>query len=416
MIRVKKEIVSFCFYLLFANVGLYASGIPQQPYHYLTNDIFVKREVTLSASPDGPRFHSLMMAKERADLQKNRINYSLSLSDFDVALFIPEKEISIVAVGDIMPGTNFPSTSYLPYSCAALFEPVKDLISAADVAIGNLEGVFSSNGGEAKNCKDPKTCYVFRMPDEYAECIKNTGFDILGLANNHINDFGATGRKNTVNVLLEAGFQFAGFPEYPYTIFEKDGLKIGFCAYAPHTATLNLRDYEGAASMVAMLDSLCDLVIVTFHGGAEGKDHQHVTRKDEEFLGYNRGNVYHFAHKVIDAGADLVIGHGPHVVRGMEVYKGKLIAYSLGNFCTYSRFNLSGPNANAPLLQVWLGKTGNFRGARINSFLQLGEGGPVPDPSNAAAKRIRELSTIDFPESPVRIDDEGWITIEEDEP
>ena len=286
---------------------------------------------------------------------------------------------------------------------------VRDLIHSADIATGNLEGVFSSDGGTPKSCQNPKNCYVFRMPDEYLQNIIAAGFDILGTANNHVNDFGPQGRENTAHVLKEAGMHFAGLNDYPYTIFDTLGLKIGYCAFAPHTGTLNLRDYKGAADLVTRLKKECDMVIVGFHGGAEGKDHQHVTREDEDFLGNNRGNVYSFAHTVIDAGADLVLGSGPHVVRAVEFYKGKLIAYSLGNFCTYSRFNLSGPNAYAPALQVWLDDKGNFIRARIHSFYQAGEGGPVPDPEHHALKKIRDLTKLDFPEEKVTIDDEGWI-------
>jgi len=324
-------------------------------------------------------------------------------------IHLPLKTIHIVAAGDIMPGTDFPEKSYLPRSCAALFNPVRDIITGADLALGNLEGVFSSSGGDPKDCRDPKTCYVFRMPDATAECIKDAGFDILGVANNHINDFGYTGRINTAKRLDEAGIPFAGFSDRPYVIWHGGGMKIGFIAFAPHTGTLDFKDYENAAKLVSELKMKTDLVIVSFHGGAEGKEHQHVTREDEEFLGYNRGNPWYFSHRVIDAGADLVIGHGPHVVRAIEFYKGKLIAYSLGNFCTYARFNLSGPNANAPLIEVTLDSNGDFVSGRIHSFLQLGEGGPVPDPEQNAMKKIRELTLMDFPEQGINIDENGWI-------
>ncbi len=180
------------------------------------------------------------------------------------------------------------------------------------------------------------------MPDEYISEIREAGFDILGTANNHVNDFGLTGRENTARVLQSAGMHFAGLDRFPYTIYDTLGLRIAYCAFSPHTGTVSIFDYAGAARLVSHLDSLCDIVIVGFHGGAEGKDYQHVTREDETFLGNDRGDVYRFAHTVIDAGADLVIGSGPHVVRAMEFYKGRLVAYSLGNFCTWSRFNLSG--------------------------------------------------------------------------
>ncbi len=317
--------------------------------------------------------------------------------------------ISVLAVGDIMPGTNYPRESYLPPDVKILFSPVSRLIMSADIATGNLEGVMSATGGTPKTCHDPDNCYVFRMPDEFAATIKEAGFDILGTANNHVNDFGPEGRSNTALVLEKTGLHFAGFTDHPYTVFNAGGLSVAFCAFSPHTGTLNITDYEAAARLVTMLDSTYDLVLVAFHGGAEGRDHQHVTRNDEIFLGNDRGNVYRFAHSVIDAGADLVIGSGPHVVRAVELYKDRLIAYSLGNFCTWARFNLSGPNALAPALKVWLNEDGSFDRARIFSFYQSGEGGPIADPDSRALKKIRELTMQDFPEGNLLFDEEGEI-------
>ncbi|MGC9343544.1 MAG: CapA family protein [Bacteroidales bacterium] len=378
------------------------------PFSMLTEEIFGQINIDTTYSRD--YFTEIMDIKHR-DLPNIYISLdSLVIKDVLLAnVALPPRTLKIMAVGDIMPGTNYPSESYLPFSCHALFAPVTDLIQSADIAIGNLEGIFSSEGGTPKNCRDPKTCYVFRMPDSYASCILDAGFDILGVANNHVNDFGYEGRKNTALLLDELGIPFAGFADRPYVIYSSEGLKIGFTAFAPHTGTLDFKDYENAARIVEEMKAKADIVIVSFHSGAEGKDHQHVTREDEVFLGHNRGNPWYFARKVIDAGADLVIGHGPHVVRAIEFYKGKLIAYSLGNFCTYARFNLSGPNANAPILEVELDRQGNYISGRIHSFLQLGEGGPVPDLSQRAMKRIRELTIMDFPEGNLMIDEKGLI-------
>ena len=317
--------------------------------------------------------------------------------------------ICIIGTGDIMPGTNYPDERYLPpgNDCAALFDPVREVLHSGDVAVGNLEGVFSAEGGTPKKCKDPSVCYVFRMPDEYLSCILDAGYDVLGVANNHVNDFGPEGRKNTAKLMDEAGIPYAGFLSRPFTIFEKDGITYGFAAFAPHIGTVDLKDYAGAAEIVSYLDSLADIVIVSFHGGAEGKDHQHVPCTDEIYLGYNRGNVCRFAHTVVDAGADVVFGHGPHVIRGMELYKDRLICYSLGNFCTYARFNLSGPNGLAPVVKVFTDPGGAFLEGEIIPFMQTGEGGPRVDPRKLSIIKFRELSKADFPESPLEIELNG---------
>ena len=324
---------------------------------------------------------------------------------------IQTPEFTVIAVGDIMLGTNYPSESYLPPSdnCYPLLSGVKSYLSDAMVSFGNLEGVFSDEGGTPKTCRDTANCYVFRMPSAYLDCITDAGFDVLSIANNHINDFGYEGRQNTMKLLSEKGMPFAGLDSRPYVILEKDTLKIGFAAFAPHTGTADLKDYEGAKRIISMLNDSCDFVLVYFHGGAEGKDFQHVTREDEEFLGYNRGNVYRFAHDVIDAGADLVMGSGPHVTRAMEIYKGRLIGYSLGNFSTWARFNLAGPNGICPIIKTWLAPDGSLIKARIIPVYQPGEGGARIDPQNRVIQKIIELTEADFPENQMNISDDGWI-------
>lgn len=377
--------------------------------------IFQTEGQTVSIPPpstaEHSSFDSLMMFRDRetALIPLKTIDSMIIVEAISEKEGLSPKFIRIVAVGDVMPGTNFPDEKYLPPSCSELFDPVRGIISSADIAIANLEGVFSSNGGSPKNCNDPKTCYVFRMPDSYAECIRDAGFDILGVANNHVNDFGWEGRMNTAKRLDEAGIPFAGFIDRPSVIYEFNGIRIGFCAFAPHIGTLDLKDYKGAYKLVKELKSVTDIVIVYFHGGAEGKDHQNVRNEDEVYLGHNRGNIVKFAHTVVDAGADLVIGNGPHVVRSVENYKEKLIAYSLGNFCTYRRFNLSGPNAIAPILEVSLDENGKFLSGKVHSFIQLGEGGPVPDENKSAAKKIHDLSIMDFPGQELKISKEGEI-------
>lgn len=384
------------FFLLFA-VILHVSGEPSE-FPYPENDSV--RVIS---------FYRQMQKLEREVMQFVHVHPdSTFLHEAIVnSITLPPRVIRIISVGDVMPGTNYPGKAYLPRSCEALFRHVKPVLNSGDLSIGNLEGVFSSSGGTPKNCKDPKTCYVFRMPDSYAVCLKNAGFDIMGVANNHVNDFGYQGRMNTVQVLEKEGIAFAGFPSHSYCSYSVKGLEIAYCAFAPHTGTLNFKDYDAAAALVKDLKCRHDIVILGFHAGAEGSKHQHITRKDEVFLGHNRGNPWLFARKVIDAGADLVVGHGPHVVRAIDFYKGKLIAYSLGNFCTYARFNLRGPNANAPVLDVTLDEYGNFQHGRIHSFLQLGEGGPLPDSTKQAFRKIESLTHQDFPDLQIVFQDDG---------
>ena len=323
--------------------------------------------------------------------------------------------LKIIGVGDIMMGTNFPNKSYLPPSNGEyLFDNVRNILSNADVTFGNLEGVILDEGGTQKNCKNPKLCYLFRSPDSYANNLIKAGFDVLSTANNHAGDFGNEGRNNTAKVLDSLGFNHAGQQSHPYTTFMIDGMKYGFAAFSPNTGTVSIHDIDNATNIVEHLDSISDVVIISFHGGAEGKKHQHVTRKTETFYGENRGNVYRFAHTLVDAGADIIFGHGPHVTRAVEVYKKRFIAYSLGNFCTYARFNLSGDNGLAPIINVHTSATGEFLKAHVTPIIQVRPGGPQIDLQKRVIKKLQQLTKKDFPEVPINIDDNGVITYIQD--
>ncbi len=327
---------------------------------------------------------------------------------------IKKDTLTIIGVGDIMLGTDYPSSKYLPPSneCSPLLENVKNYLLDADVTFGNLEGVFAADKGIAKNCNNPDQCYVFRMPVKYVDCIVDAGFDLLSVANNHVNDFGYEGRKNTSKILEEAGLAFSGFRGKPYTIFEDKGIKYGLCAFAPHSGTEDSRKIKEVVAVVANLDTLVDILIVSFHAGAEGKNHQNVTREKEFFFGYDRGNVYEFSHVVIDAGADIVFGHGPHVTRAIEVYNKKLICYSLGNFCTYRRFNLTGPNGYAPIMKVFVNQEGAFlKGEIIPVYQDKQIGGTKFDYQKRAIRKIKELTDADFPDHNLQINDDGIITV-----
>lgn len=321
--------------------------------------------------------------------------------------------VTVIAVGDMMLGTLYPSRNYLPPKgdCTPLLTPLKDILSNADVTFGNLEGVFTDTKEGAKKCNNPKTCYTFGMPTSFVHCFKNAGFDVVSLANNHIGDFGATGRKRTTKLLDDNNIEWAGLISKPKTTFTINNVTYGFCAFAPNTGTVQITDIANAQKIVKELDESCDVVIVSFHGGAEGKKHQHVTRKYEYFLGQNRGNVYDFAHKVIDAGADIVLGHGPHVTRAVEIYKDRFITYSMGNFCTYSRMNITGENGLAPIYKIYLTSEGKFIKTETTPTYQIKyKGGPKIDPQKRVIKIIQKLTKQDIPDQQITITDDGLIT------
>ncbi len=337
--------------------------------------------------------------------------YTLDNSVVLTAFRVIRDSIHLAAVGDIMMGTNFPNSSYLPKDEGrVLWKEVKSSLDSADITFGNLEGTILTEGGDPKECKNPKACYLFRTPEYLSYHYKDAGFDLLSIANNHANDFGKEGRLNTQKVLDSLGILHAGSIELPYTILRRKDIVIGLLAMSPNKGTVLFHDEEYAIEIVNLLDSIADIVIVSLHIGAEGAKNQNVTRKTEFYYGEDRGNVYELSRLLIDEGADLILGHGPHVVRALDIYKNRLIVYSMGNFLTYGRFNLRGPAAYAPIIHVNLKNNGEFLSGNIESFIQDYNFGPIKDSKQRALKKIMYLTENDFPESDLKIDESGKIS------
>lgn len=303
--------------------------------------------------------------------------------------------INIAAVGDMMIGTDYPRDHLPDDDGVSFLAHVTPTLAAADITFGNLEGVLMDGGEPGKKCSNPSACYLFRSPARYAEHFGNAGFDVMSLANNHARDFGEEGRTASNNALRLHGIAATGF-EGSYSISRYNGLSVVFVNYAVTRNSNMLLDYAKAFAWISDFDKQHDIVVVTFHGGAEGADVTHVPFAEEEYYGEPRGDVVWFARGVVDAGADLVIGHGPHVVRGMERYNDRLIAYSLGNFATYYGISVAGIKGIAPILTTTLDGDGRFVEASIVSTIQLRPDGPSIDPKQRALNLMRGLSIEDF--------------------
>ncbi len=317
-------------------------------------------------------------------------------------------DIHITAVGDIMLGTNFPDDRLAPEDGALLLNAISPFLTKADITFGNLEGVLMEGGEAAKKCKSSSSCYVFRSPPHYANYLKTAGFDVLSLANNHARDFFEEGRTASMQALTAAGLKHTGrFGDFARWV--EKGVTVTWIAYAPFGGSYDLLDIPLAKKQIEALAKNSDLVLVSIHAGAEGKDVQHIPFKNEMFYGEDRGDVVKFSHAVIDAGADLVVGHGPHVPRALELYKSRLIAYSLGNFLTYLGIRISGMNGIAPILNVTLAADGRFKEGRIISARQHRPQGTFIDKKHQAAKVIQKLTESDFPATDLVFFEKGFF-------
>jgi len=325
----------------------------------------------------------------------------------------------VIGVGDIMMGSDWPENGLDPRitptadPADVLGAELVQLFRSGDVVFGNFEGTIHTSSVGAKQCGNPRLCYVFRSPPFHAEYLKRAGFTLISNANNHSRDFGEIGRAETYRHLTGAGFPVSG-ADAPGTRIGiqrlEDGTRFSLVAFGHNPGLMQVNDYARLTQVVREAQSQSDVVVVSCHIGAEGASHDRVTRAPELFVGENRGDPFRFARTAVDAGADIVFCHGPHVPRAIEVYKGRFIAYSLGNFWTYGRFNLRDAAGLAPIADLRVDRSGNLVSARIVSARQEKPGGPVHDATNAAAARIAQLTARDFPESGVTIAPDGTVS------
>lgn len=313
---------------------------------------------------------------------------------------------TIMAVGDVMVGGRmepFIEKQGPDYP----FEEIGDLIRSADIAVANLEAPFGTRG-----TVDTSKTYSFLVPPSYAAGLKNAGFDVLTLANNHMMDFGAIALNSTIETVQESDMLTTGAgtnltaARQP-AIIELDRCTIAFLAYSAtlpasfyaaenRAGTAQAREEFVRVDVPAALKK-ADLVVVSYHWGQELK----TEPKDYQRM---------LGRAAIDSGASLVIGHHPHILQGVERYKDGLIAYSLGNFA----FGSYSPNAKtSAVLAVDINKNGlisaelipiNVDNFKVDFQTRI-ETGP------AAAQILNEMITLSTPfETEIKINnDRGHI-------
>ena len=315
--------------------------------------------------------------------------------------------ISIKAVGDIVPGTNFPNRSLPRNPEKIFFYNVVDYLQDSDILFGNFESTLTRYPKTRKNTKR-KRVFAFRSPPSYALMLRRVGFDVLSIANNHSMDFYQKGYDDTIKFLKKANILPVGVKKQ-IAVLNIEDIPVAFIGFSHLDYHNNLNRISQAKRLVQKAKSEGELVIVSFHGGKEGKSALHVKNEMEIFYGERRGNLVQFAHSVIDAGADLVLGHGPHVPRALELYKNKLIAYSLGNFLGYGALSSRGYAGYSMILEVKLNMSGDFIQGEIISLRLNQLSIPKYDFEKKTVRLVKRLSKQDFPNSPLIIKNNGKI-------
>ncbi|MFI7543026.1 CapA family protein [Actinoplanes sp. NPDC049599] len=317
--------------------------------------------------------------------------------------------ITFSATGDIIMGS---APNKLPADNGkGFFDSVRDALKS-DLVMGNLEQPLTGDTGTSK-CGSPAraNCFAFRSPPSYAEHLVDAGFELMNTANNHSKDFGVQGYKNTVEALEDAGLEHTGAAGQ-ITVVEVKGVQVAVVGFSPYAGANNLNDLDAARDVIKEAAGQADLVVVQVHMGAEGSGMGHVKPGNELFFGENRGDPIKFSKAVIDAGADVVVGHGPHVLRGMQFYKGKLIAYSLGNFAGGGKtLSSDGVLKYGGVLHVSLNRDGSYAGGKFLSTYLDGTGKPTRDSAKERGlDRVRELSEDDFGDAAATIGEDGSIS------
>lgn len=272
------------------------------------------------------------------------------------------------------------------------------------IMIGNLEGTFGA-GGLSKCAAGDEDCFAFQAPVENAAALRWAGFDAVNLANNHAHDYGDAGLSETTAALDSAGVRHTGRPGES-TVIRRHGLRIALVGFAPYPWANDNRDLAAAQALTRAVAAGADVVVVLAHLGAEGTDHAHVPVGTEIHLGEDRGDTRAFAHAVIDAGADAVLASGPHLLRGIERYRDRPIAYSLANFAGYHNFTTGGVLSTSGVLELEFARDA-LRGGRIDSVTLDSAGVPQPDPAGTAARLISTLGAEDFGTAGVTADSRG---------
>ena len=310
----------------------------------------------------------------------------------------PGQTFTLTWGGDVTPGSSYGEP---PEHGRTLLAGIAGRLRSADIAAVNLEGTLGL-GGSGKCGAGASDCFSFQAPAANALALAEPGIDVVNTANNHAYDYGPAGARLTRAALRPFGIRATGGPD-EITYVDLPRARVAFVGFAAYPWAGPIRRLDAVRALVARAARGANVVVAFAHAGAEGAGHSHTPDADEEAFGERRGNPRAFAHAAVDAGADLVLGSGPHVLRGIELYKNRLVAYSLGNLAGWKNFNLSGATALSGLLRVRVTAAGAFGAGTFTSLRLTGPGVPRPDPTGASARLVDRVSREDFGARAVRV-------------
>lgn len=298
----------------------------------------------------------------------------------------------------------------------SLLAPLRALVADADLVLLNVEGAIGDGPVAHRKCGPGSTqCFAFRQPTEAALALRRLaeGAAVVGnVANNHAGDAGPAGLTRTLEHLSGAGVHTVGADTLATAVEVAGGDTVAVLGFSTSGDGPDPRDGAAVGRHVRRAAERWERVVVTVHMGAEGARAQRTRDRTEWFLGtIDRGNPVAFARAAVDAGADLVVGHGPHVMRAMEWRGDALVLYSLGNLVTYGPFSNRAPLDRGAVVCAALDGSGRVTTATVSSTRQWAAGRVLPDPTHRAAVLADSLGRLDFPRSGVRIGPDGQVVM-----
>ena len=336
--------------------------------------------------------------------------------------------IRVCAGGDVTLGTNL-DTVWMRRGAtrlrdehgvsgdpASLLAPLRPLFADADIVLVNVETAIGRGPAKTKCGPRSKNCYAFRSPPSAGAALRSLGrpdaFVVGNVANNHARDAGDVGVDSTIAALHRATVLVTGADTLATPVVLRGGVTVGILGFYAGDMVNDARNIASVIRHVTRAVEQYGTVVVNAHIGAEGIGWQRVGDSTEFFLEsrIDRGNPVAFARAAIDAGAAIVIGHGPHVLRAAEWRGDRLVLYSLGNLVTYGPFNNAEPINRGVVACADLSGT-SVVGADLRPTVQIAPGVVTKDPSARALRLIDSLSALDFPGTGVRVDPWGEMRV-----